>query len=364
MTIKAAIKKIAGRKNIQRAKMLKRLPLGIKILKQINQITTRKLLVLQAPLQKNIGDNAIMVAEKAYLEKYFPEVAMIQIPEDLCSPFYLKKVKRKISPLDCITLAGGGFLGTMWPASEACFCKELEVFRDRDILVFPQTVYFSDDEKGRLELEYAKACYDQAKLTFFVREKASYDFVRKNLLGETFERCYLVPDIVLSYQPKLLYQKTEKRGVICCFRNDREKSVFSQLVFDIERWAQQVEEKVEHTDMLAQSTVPLEKQETVVMEKLQQFAQAKLVITDRLHCMIFCVLAKTCCIALNNKTKKVEGVYNTWLKKVPYVRLATQENLIEQADELLKQATQMEYELKDFSEEFIPLKNKLKESLS
>lgn len=37
-------------------------------------------------------------------------------------------------------------------------------------------------------------------------------------------------------------------------------------------------------------------------------------VTDRLHGMIFAYLAGTPCVFLDNKTKKVSGVYNTWLK--------------------------------------------------
>jgi pyruvyl transferase EpsI len=52
--------------------------------------------------------------------------------------------------------------------------------------------------------------------------------------------------------------------------------------------------------------------------KWQEFAASRLVITDRLHAMIFAVITGTACIAVDNKSKKVSGVYE-WLQDVPYV---------------------------------------------
>ena len=52
------------------------------------------------------------------------------------------------------------------------------------------------------------------------------------------------------------------------------------------------------------------------VEKLlkNSFGNRKLIITDRLHGMIFSAITNTPCIALANSTGKVKGVYD-WIRK-------------------------------------------------
>jgi pyruvyl transferase EpsI len=51
------------------------------------------------------------------------------------------------------------------------------------------------------------------------------------------------------------------------------------------------------------------------------FRESKLVITDRLHGMIFCAITNTPCIAINNNNGKVKDVYFSWLKDLNYIRI-------------------------------------------
>ena len=43
-------------------------------------------------------------------------------------------------------------------------------------------------------------------------------------------------------------------------------------------------------------------------------------LTNRLHCMIFAYLSKTPCLAFDNKSKKVSGVYE-WIKDCEFIQL-------------------------------------------
>ena len=59
----------------------------------------------------------------------------------------------------------------------------------------------------------------------------------------------------------------------------------------------------------------------LVREKMEELASARLVITDRLHGMVFCALAGTPCIAMSSSNHKVRGTYE-WISYLPYVRYA------------------------------------------
>ena len=61
--------------------------------------------------------------------------------------------------------------------------------------------------------------------------------------------------------------------------------------------------------------------EVWVKQKLDEFASAKLVITDRLHGMILCAVTGTPCVVVNSKSPKVRGCYE-WIRQLPYIRFA------------------------------------------
>ena len=56
-------------------------------------------------------------------------------------------------------------------------------------------------------------------------------------------------------------------------------------------------------------------------EKLRSFAAARLVVTDRLHGMIFSAITGTPCVVLSNYNHKVRGTYE-WISYLPYIKFA------------------------------------------
>ena len=67
------------------------------------------------------------------------------------------------------------------------------------------------------------------------------------------------------------------------------------------------------TDMVENHMINSNKRKKVIYKKLKKFAKSKIVITDRLHGMIFAYLTQTPCIVFSNYNHKVKGVYD-WLK--------------------------------------------------
>ena len=85
-----------------------------------------------------------------------------------------------------------------------------------------------------------------------------------------------------------------------------------------------------------------------VLSILRKIASSKLVITDRLHAMIFCYITETPCIVFDNISRKVSGVYE-WIKDCDYIRYCATFD-VEKIDFNLKGGKR-----KDFSIEFAPL---------
>ena len=53
-------------------------------------------------------------------------------------------------------------------------------------------------------------------------------------------------------------------------------------------------------------------------ELLMEFRKSKVVVTDRLHGLIFSAITGTPCVALGNYNAKTKGAYD-WLKHLPYL---------------------------------------------
>lgn len=55
--------------------------------------------------------------------------------------------------------------------------------------------------------------------------------------------------------------------------------------------------------------------------KIREFSNYELLITDRLHGVIFSMLAGIPCIALENSNYKIKGLIETWLSQYPNIKL-------------------------------------------
>jgi len=57
----------------------------------------------------------------------------------------------------------------------------------------------------------------------------------------------------------------------------------------------------------------------IVENKISELMNCELVITDRLHCMLLCAVAGIPCVAFDNLSGKVSGVYR-FIEDLPYIR--------------------------------------------
>ena len=133
----------------------------------------------------------------------------------------------------------------------------------------------------------------------------------------------VIPDMVLYLDYKEAF-KQNRKGLLCVFRNDIEKN----CNFNTDAILKTLKEKfdfIEYTDTI---DVKKEECEYKVYEKtilsfLNRIASKELVVTDRLHCMIFCAITETPCIAFDNSNKKISGVYKAWLSNLHYISVVS-----------------------------------------
>ncbi|MCI9064022.1 MAG: general stress protein, partial [Clostridia bacterium] len=271
----------------------------------------------------NIGDLAIAIAEKKFIEDNLPQCEYIEIEYNE----EFEKIKKSISTDDVILLTGGGNLGDEYMYYEERRRRVIEAFPNNKIIIMPQTVYFNDTEKGRQELEKTRKIYSSHKyLTVVTREKVSFNTMKREFPNVN---TILTPDIVMY----LKETKDEKRnGAIMAMRDDKEKTLNIEDVEMIKSKLLKKFNNITMTDTHLGEGLYLnqEMREKAFFEKLDEFRKAELVITDRLHGMIFAAITSTPCIALGNYNYKIESSFD-WLKDQNYIKFLNNINDIEDA---------------------------------
>jgi len=283
----------------------------------------RKAVLFATPVHGNLGDHAIALAERQLLEKYIPEKQILEIHvSEKNMPMWLYGLFIGKSP---VFVTGGGFLGNLWMDEETMVLDAVKYFKRNPIIIFPQTVYYEESEKGRQAKDKAYHICGKAKNVFlFVREKNCY----KNA-AQVYpkERIGFAPDMAL----RLITPEYEckREGVLCCLRRDKEG------VLDGENKAQLIQalkkhfdDKIEYTDTVISRNVSIKERERLLQQKWKEFSKYRLVITDRLHGMIFALLTKTPCIAINNSSGKVKAVYEV-IKDNSYIKYVNHTEEIE-----------------------------------
>ena len=109
-----------------------------------------KIYLFGTPIHGNIGDQAILIAEEEFLKNNFPNHKLICIESSIVSRF--NRIIRRIVGNSTILIQGGGFLGSLWLNEEKMFRRTLEDYPNNTIIVFPQTIYFSNDADGKKQL--------------------------------------------------------------------------------------------------------------------------------------------------------------------------------------------------------------------
>jgi len=293
------------------------------LLNFVLHISHSKIIIVATPTHGNLGDQAITYAEKSILKSLCPQKPVIEVENGgfiKCK----KLLKRLVNVNDVIVIDGGGNLGTLWPWEDDKISDIIDTFKDNKIIVFPQTMYYDNTNSAIDRIEKNKCVYSKAKdLTFLFRDRASYLF-----FNEKFSdiNAFLCPDIVLSLNKQQLQLRQD---VLLCFRTDREKVISDDELGQIEQHLLNNNIKYSYTDTVIKKSVRAINRKIELYKKWREFSCCKLVITDRLHAMIFAYITNTPCIAINNKSKKVEGSFD-FIKNCNYVKLA--DNLLEVLD--------------------------------
>lgn len=267
-------------------------------------------IIFNAPNHGNLGDHAILFAEQRILEDKGIESFSV-LSHD--TEYFLNNFAKDIKKQDRIMITGGGNFGTIWEHEQLRANQIIEKFRNNKILIFPQTIFYSKDMHGAYAIERDRKIYNSCEnLTICCREKRTYDFCLETFKGKEIK---FTPDVV-TYLDNFVKEPEKRTGIQICFRKDIEKTTSQE---EMQKVIDEITKKYPNEEMKEFSTVNkgrynFEKGKKELIELIEKISKSKLIITDRLHAMIFAAITSTPCITFPNSSGKVKGVYE-WLKK-------------------------------------------------
>ena len=274
----------------------------------------KKIFILLSTDYSNLGDHAMTFAHIKMIKENFPQyrVYEVLVGDTLKC---LKSIKTVINEEDIITFKGGGNIGMEYFREELIRRRVIKEFPNNRLIMFPQTVYFPETKQGKKEFSNTVNAFNAHKdFHAFFRDKTSYEIMKPHIK----KNIYLTPDIVFSLG-RLDYCKTNPHGAVTCLRRDVE-GIYSE---DEKESVYRLLKEKFNDDVLITDTIKDYKIETNdrvnELENMWKIiANAKLVITDRLHGMIFAALLGTPCIILNTYNHKLRGQYE-WIKDLNYI---------------------------------------------
>lgn len=295
-----------------------------------------KTYIMGTPQYTNLGDSAISLAQRAFLEKAgAPKSTIKEITREEYQKYHTL-IMKCVKPRDKITCIGGGNMGDAWLDEELLRQQVMKDFPNHDIIVFPQTIYFTPTRQGDQIRQESIPIYDRLDCTLIAREETSYSIMQGLYPHASI---LLTPDIVLSMQAKDFGAMPQPRnGILFVLRNDEEAALTQTDREELQQKAKQSGEPVRKTDMYASEQVTRENRAALVKAKLEEFASARLVVTDRLHGMVFAALTGTPCVVLGNYNHKVSGTYQ-WVHTLPYLRYV---NTVQEAEQEMNGLLQMQ----------------------
>lgn len=291
--------------------------------KKINYTSKKdKIFVMLSANYNNLGDIAITLSQKQYLEdKYGSHYEIIEIPVEDTYKCYLD-MKKNITDNSIITLIGGGNDGSLYDFIEEPRLFILKKFNDYKIISFPQSVMFENTQSGNYYLKKYRLLASKCdNYTIVAREKKSYD---RYLSYNINSKLLLVPDIVFYFDRG---NSNDRDGICIIMRDDKEKSINANFQASILRYLKENEFKYDIKDTCSISIN--NNREEVLNSYCQNLSTKKLVITDRLHGMILSYVTNTPCIVFNNNNDKIKSTYETWLTKQNLIYLVETESLEE-----------------------------------
>lgn len=277
-----------------------------------------------SPQYLNYGDHLIAQSELDFFKKN-----LNSLPLDVNYTFFDlwdKKVCRSLKKDDILWVTGGGYIGDLWPESHNIVEKIIDKFPDNMIVFAPQTAYFKNIE-SKEALAFKNKVQTHGKCIFFSRDTRTMETL--NTLGINSR---LAPDFGLLYRTDYRNWPIINKYSALCLRDDEERIINDSDRKQIEKALKTVDLPLHNIFMAKKHCeIPTWSRKYFLRKKFREYCFASVVITDRLHGMVFSAISGVPCVVFDNKSRKVSGVWQEWLSKLNYIKVIDSSDQIESA---------------------------------
>lgn len=273
----------------------------------------KKIFVFLGADYGNLGDVAITYAQTQYLQHRFLEYKVVEIP--ISNTFAgIKTVKNIINSDDVVTLIGGGNTSDRYDDIE--FLRQLVIwnFRKYRIIGFPQTIDLTRSGKGMFTQMTIKLIYRRAhRFTYMAREQNSFNVMSRLIPAlETVK----MPDVVMTLDER---ENAKRNGLLVCLRSDKEVSSNATLREEALKMLTDRYASVDYQDTQVDG-ISLENRYEKLHEVWRCFSRHEVVLTDRLHGMIFAFITNTPAYVIDNSNHKISACLEC-IRNCGYIRL-------------------------------------------
>ena len=267
------------------------------------------LAIVDFPDHRNCGDSAIWLGEMACLRDQFgARPAYVCRKTDFC-----KEQLERASPSGPIFIHGGGNFGDIWLAHQEFRERILEIFPNRPIIQFPQSIHFQSPQR----LEHSARVIGRHKnFTLLVRDQESLRLAQQHFDCET----RLCPDMAFCIGP--LAADAAQFPIIAILRQDEERSRENETwtypdILKVD-WLVRSTRQVRISKArgassallaFAPSELLLRKLDAAARYRfhygIKQISKGQVIVTDRLHVHICSLLLARAHAVLDNSYGKI-----------------------------------------------------------
>ncbi|MFS0655142.1 polysaccharide pyruvyl transferase family protein [Bacillus sp. 179-C3.3 HS] len=275
----------------------------------------KKIILTLLPAHDNLGDHAIAYASYRFLKEHFPSYDIIEV--DMREMYHLARpLKRARHPEDIVCIIGGGNMGDLYRYEEWTRQFIMKTFQSYPMIQLPATAHFTATKKGKREERRAIQTYaNHPRLLLMARDQTTYEWMKRHFPEKDV---WKQPDMVLTLDET--HEEQKREGILLCLREDKEAFLTPTQRQTLQ---QQLEETYDKVGLMT-TTIGKRVDRTTRLDELtslwNQLRQAEVVVTDRLHGMIFCAITKTPCVVLRSFDHKVMEGYE-WVSHLPFLTL-------------------------------------------
>jgi pyruvyl transferase EpsO len=290
--------------------------------------------LLDFPDHSNVGDSAIWVGEMIGLREAGHD---LRYTCDVTS--FNEMALRRRMPFGQILLHGGGNFGTVWPIYQAFREAVIQQFPGYRIVQLPQTVHFENDLAPSPTRHRLSAHPD---FWLMVRDRRSEQIAREQLKVPTL----LCPDSALMLEGKL-HRAEATVDVLVLARTDKEAGDAQLRNFELPQHRVSCIDWLDENSSITRYLTALTKQagqskwgglrkvqqvshrafHALAWERLQRgvalLSRGRVVVTDRLHAHILCMILRIPHVVLDNNYGKLSEFIQCWHREDPLVQLVS-----------------------------------------